>query len=391
MTAATGAPGSPGGRRYDLAELKQRYWLPDVLEARGLVLHRQGPGTFRALCPFHADRRPSFFVDVRQREDPHWYCFGCSLRGDVVDFVQRRDGLSTLGEALAKLTGAPPPAPRSANLAGAPGSVPVRDRRWDHLTVEEQLVLEAAVALYRRLLREHRPALAYLRTRGVPDAVIHRCGLGYSDGRSLQAHLRKHGGLQLAEVLGLLRRHEPDATGEGGWRELLAGRIVVPELRAGQPIWLIGRRPDELSDIKYLSLPGERPILGLERARGRREAFLVEGVFDWLTAVSWGLPAFSACGTTLPANRLGWLARTEVVWGVLDPDRAGREGSERFGATLGRRWHPLLLPEGLDLNELGQQPSGRAGFFRLLAAARRTTGDGAVPRAGAPDRTERHW
>jgi DNA primase len=158
---------------------------------------------------------------------------------------------------------------------------------------------------------------------------------------------------------------------------------VVPELRAGQPIWLIGRRPDELSQIKYLTLPGERPILGLERARGRREVFLIEGVFDWLTAVSWGLPAFSACGTALPANRLGWLARAEVVWGVLDADRGGREGSERFAAALGRRWRPLALPDGLDLNDLGRQPGGRGRFFRLLAHARRASGRVPGPRETA--------
>ena len=131
-----------------------------------------------------------------------------------------------------------------------------------------------------------------------------------------------------------------------------------------------------LDELQLIADSGD----ALKRARGRREVFLIEGVFDWLTAVSWGLPAFSACGTALPANRLGWLARTEVVWGVLDPDRAGNEGSERFGATLGRRWRPLSLPDGLDLNALGRQPGGRGRFFRLLADARRATGGGAVPR-----------
>jgi DNA primase len=167
-------------------------------------------------------------------------------------------------------------------------------------------------------------------------------------------------------------------------RELLAGRIVVPELRAGQPIWLIGRRPDELSQIKYLALPGERPVLGLDRARGRREVFLIEGVFDWLTAVSWGLPAFSPSGTALPANRLGWLACAEVVWGVLDADRGGREGSERFAAALGRRWRPLALPDGLDLNDLARQPGGRRRFFRLLARSRAALGGAAGPHQAAP-------
>ncbi len=108
----------------------------------------------------------------------------------------------------------------------------------------------------------------------------------------------------------------------------------------------------------------------MERAAGQREAFLCEGVFDFLTAVSWQLPAFSPCGTHLPAERLGFLAQAEVVYGVLDGDAAGRAAAERFGEQLGRRWRPLLLPEGCDLNDLGRRPGGRAEFFGLLAAAR---------------------
>ena len=89
-------------------------------------------------------------------------------------------------------------------------------------------------------------------------------------------------------------------------RERFAGRVVVPELRGGQPVWFIGRYPDERKvRVKYLGLPGERPILGFERAAGRREVYLTEGVFDWLTAVSWHLPAFSTCGTDFPPDRLG--------------------------------------------------------------------------------------
>ncbi|MGH2354955.1 MAG: toprim domain-containing protein [Chloroflexota bacterium] len=112
-------------------------------------------------------------------------------------------------------------------------------------------------------------------------------------------------------------------------------------------------------------------MLGWERAAGQREAFLCEGVFDYLTAVSWRLPACSPCGTQLPADRLGFLARAVAVYGVFDGDAAGREATWRFGELLGARWRPIALPDGLDLNDLGRRPDGRALFFRLLAEARR--------------------
>lgn len=121
---------------------------------------------------------------------------------------------------------------------------------------------------------------------------------------------------------------------------------------------------------KYLALSGERPVRGFERAVGRKEAILCEGVFDYLTAVSWRLPAFSPCGTHLPPGHLGFLARAERVFGVFDGDAAGDEAAERFGAQLGRRWRPLRLPDGIDLNELGLRPHGRDWFLRMLGAAR---------------------
>ena len=228
--------------------------------------------------------------------------------------------------------------------------------------------MNAAGVLYRDGLARNHTARGYLRQRGIPDWVVRACGLGYADGRSLEAHLRKHGGLRTAEDLGLLRRPE---SGEGGrpLRERFAGRVVIPEIRGGQPIWFIGRRTDDRGQVKYLTPPGDKPVLGFERAIGRRRVYLTEGAFDWLTAVSWRLAAFSTCGTDFPMDRLGWLAGAEVVIGVLDGDKAGREASERLGAAFGARWRPIALPEGSDLNDLGRRPDGRALFFRLVAAA----------------------
>ena len=359
---------SRGEVRFDVDAIKSGYPLADVVAASGVALRRGPRGGFWALCPFHEERTPSFFVDTR---DNHFHCFGgCrpeDRHGDVITFVMRREGLN-FPEACARLTGSAPPA--RARVSGAE-RVRDRERRWDHLTLEEQLVLNTVATLYREAYWRYPAARAYVRARGIPDWVARTCGLGYADGRTLEAYLRRRGGLRVAEALGLLRPAEPS---EGGrpLREFFAGRVVVPELRGGQPIWLIGRPIADSGParVKYLALPGERPVLGFERAVGRREVYLIEGVFDWLTAVSWRLPAFCACGTDMPLDRLGWLARARVVFGVLDADRAGREAAERFEQILGSRWRPLSVPEGCDLNDLGRQPGGRTEFFRLVEAAR---------------------
>ena len=348
--------------RFDVDALRRDYPLSSVIEANGITLTPAGPQRLKGLCPFHDDRHPSLIVYL---DDGHFHCFACGAHGDVVDFVRRRFRLSFLDACrwLADL----PPQPQSVP---SEGGVRRESRRWDRLTLDEQVVMNTAAAVYHHRLWRERRVRDYLHSRGIPDRVIAACALGYADGHSLEAFLRRRSGLKTAQDLGLLRR--PGAHDDGACLgEFLAGRIVVPEIRGGQCIWLIGRSvDDDLERPKYLALPGERPVLGQARAAGRREAFLVEGVFDYLTAVAWGLPAFSPCGTHLPADRLGFVARARVVFGVFDGDEAGAQATARFAERLGERWQPVPLPEGCDLNDLACQPGGADEFFRRLRAAR---------------------
>lgn len=344
----------------DVERLRREHPIAEVMARRGIELHPVG----RALvgrCPFHPDTgRPNLHV---YSDTQRWFCYRCSVGGDAIDFIRRQEhlGFGAACDRLAALPSHPP----------AASAVPAkqRARRWDRLTLEQQVLMNTACALYQHCLWHEPSALAYLRERGIPDWVIRRCALGYADGHSLEAYLRRSG-LGTAQELGLLRR---PGYGDAGRppEEFLSGRIVIPELRGGQCLWFIGRdRRDDTNRPKYLALGGERPVLGLEHAIGRRAVFLVEGVFDYLTAVSWKLPAFSPCGTHLPTERLGFLAQAEVIYGALDGDEAGRAAAERFGEQLGRRFRPLHLPPSCDLNDLARRPGGRATFFHLLAAER---------------------
>jgi DNA primase len=351
-------------RRHDVEAIKRDHPLAQMVASSGVRLTRSGPSSLKARCPFHDDKRPSLVIDER---DDHFHCYGCRAHGDVISWVMRRDGISFTA-ACDLLTGQP--AQMRPVSAMTPASKPDRTRRWDRLTLGEQVVMNIAGAVYHHTLWREPRVLAYLRDRAIPDWVIRRCWLGYADGESLARFLRPRRGIEVAQELGLL--HRPRHRGaDSALRDIMAGRIVVPELRGGQTVWMVGRSlSDSASHPKYLALGGERPILGFERAVGRKEAILCEGVFDYLTAVSWGLPAFSPCGTHIPGDRLGFLARAERVFGVFDGDAAGDEAAARFGAELGSRWRPLRLPDGTDLNDLGLRPHGRDWFFRLLSAAR---------------------
>ena len=285
----------------------------------------------------------------------------CGSHGDVFDFLQKLHNL-TFPQACERLGGTwgdlpVPPVQRR----GAPPP-----RRWDQLTLLEQEVMNRAADLYHGSLRSARHVHAYLRERGVDPDLVRECTLGYSDGKGLPPALAAAGPkyVEAALALGLLRDR-----GEGP-REFLAGRLVVPEIRGGNCIWMIGRSVSARPRTpKYLALDGEKPVLGWERAAGKSEVVLTEGPFDYLAALAAGYAAASLCGTSIAPERLGFLARAERVCIVLDGDDAGREGAEKLRDVLGDRCVRVALPEGSDLGDMARLPAGRARVRELIGAA----------------------
>ena len=111
--------------------------------------------------------------------------------------------------------------------------------------------------------------------------------------------------------------------------------------------------------------------MGLERVSGRHAVFIVEGPFDMLAAIGWGLPALAICGTHFPQERLPALADALAVYGVFDPDKAGLSAARRLAPVVGSRWRPVHLPDGLDLAELASHGlASREQFQALVGRAR---------------------
>jgi DNA primase len=393
--------------RIDTEVLKRERPLADVVEASGILLRRGTRGLFWALCPFHQERTPSFAVDVRDERNAHFHCYGCGMHGDTIDFVMAREGCSfrEACDYLARRT--LPPTVHAVNVE--------RERRrgphWETLdpnSPQGRLVVLAGNVFSEGLWRSPH-AIEYLRQRGVSLEVARQQQLGYADGRSLLACLRRKGPapetgqtwLDIAADLGFLIARPATNSGPAVYHEFFYDRIVIPEVREGRPIWFIGRTlaetavgaapspagsTDQVSvartkaRAKYLSLPGERPILGLEHVVGQRTAYLVEGPFDLLAALGWSLPAFAICGTHVPVDRLPALGAAVAIYGVFDPDRAGQSAAERFAPLIGARWRPVRLPNGLDLAELSALgEAGRELFDSLVGRAR-----GAAWREGRP-------
>jgi DNA primase len=331
---------------YDIDTIKRRNPIEAVVAQHGVQLRRSGLH-LSGRCPFHDDEHPSFVV---YPETASFHCFGCRVSGDVIDFVRRADGLS-FREALDR-------------LSDGPASLPGNPRSEERLSLDDRMILTAACAVYHETLLQTPKALSYLEERGVGLPLVRRCRLGYSDGRSLRQYLRRRRlSLKRASQMGLLWR-------DGG--ETMAGRVVIPEMRGGQCIWMVGRTLDDARQPKYRGLSLPKPILGYERVRGRPRVFVTEGAFDYLTGTSWGLAICALLGTQVRAERLAFLQRARRVLIVFDSDDPGREAASDLARRLGSRARVVKLPEGVkDLNDLGRRPDGRAAFFRLVGEAER--------------------
>ena len=340
----------------DIPALKARHPLGDAVEAAGVRL--RGRGRVRqGVCPFHDEVEGSFTV---YGDSERFYCFGCGLGGDVLDFIRQAEGLS-LPEAIARLDGSPGLAPRAAIR-------PARTRRPASaaLPPRDPTLLTAAGRFYAGKLRRSSEAREYLASRGVGPATAARLGLGYAPGGGLRQALES---LDFSEK----RLRDSGLFMERG-AERFAGMVVVPDVTGGLVRWLAGRAVDPDRTPRFQALPGPKPVLGLGRLGPAPSwAVVAEGLFDWLALTGWDLPAVAALGTQGVDRVASALRGCPRVFLAFDSDDAGLDATERLQTLLGRRAAAVTLPPGVgDVAELAARPHGRAAFLRLTALAARS-------------------
>jgi DNA primase len=348
----------------DTDALRREHPVAELVASYGIELRRVGAALV-GRCPFHQDRgRPNLHVYPSGR----WICYRCDQRGDVIGFVQQIENL-TFREAAARLDSALARSPRPRRRGPAPPlPAPISEPEfvWRR---DEYRVLAAATELYANRLLSDELSLRYMAGRGFPRRLLERYRVGYACGDELIPYLRwRRLPLGAAVRTGLI-------TDDG--REFLAGRIVFPELRDGQPVWLIGRAlptPDGHPSVPgptYLGLPGCKPLLGWDQAiRDTRGACVVEGPMDWLALRKWDVPGLALSGAGASPATLELLRRWERLYAVLDNDTAGQEGTARLVETLGSRVIPVALPLDVkDPAELAPLPDGEALFSAAIREA----------------------
>lgn len=343
---------------YDLDAIRAAHPIIETVRDAGVDLRRTGR-RLAGRCPFHEDHAPSFVV---YPDTGSYFCYGCNVGGDVIDFVVRLHH-TDFKETVARLSTSRAGGGNSHSLPANVTRFRPRGSAAPGLSGGERTIVEATVEHYAGTLTRYADVRSYLLNRGVGLDTARRLRLGYAGG-GLTAHLAERLlSLDTAQRLGLL----------SGERETFAGRVIIPDLDArGRAHWLTGRT---LGDgiPRYLNVRVASPLLGISQARllGDRAVIVTEGPFDWLTARGWGISAVALLGTHASRDALRALQSFRRVYLALDNDGPGRRAAIALASDLGSRVAVVRLPHRIhDLNELGCQRDGRAVFVRSLHEAR---------------------
>jgi DNA primase len=336
-------------------EVKSRLDIVEVISSY-VPLQKSGRN-YKALCPFHSEKTPSFVVFP---ESQRWHCFGaCGEGGDVFTFVMKREGWD-FRTALQEL----------AQRAG----VELRPRTPAQVQAEEEAdrlrgLLDAAAQYYHHLLR-HAPeaegARAYVAQRDLDGETVERFLLGYSlpGWERARTYLTGRGYTveELAKAGLLVQREESGST-----YDRFRSRLMIPIRDARGRVIGFGARALDLGTAnqgaKYINSPQtalfdkSRTLYGLDLARQaiHREdrVVIVEGYMDVMQAHQAGFANVVAqMGTALTEPQLRQLQRyTRRLVLALDPDAAGIQatlrGVEVAQKVLEQEWKPVFDPRGL--------------------------------------------
>ncbi|MFO7653832.1 MAG: DNA primase [Candidatus Krumholzibacteriia bacterium] len=343
----------------------------DIVELiRGYVTLRPAGASYKGLCPFHAEKTPSFHVNPARQ---FYKCFGCGAGGDAIAFLMTVESLS-FPEALETLA-------RSLDI-DLSRYLQDDDDEGDGERRAFLRAHETAAAIYRETLwdeREGRDARAYLVDRGFEPEILAAFDVGWAppSTRWQQRRLAEAGvNRELALRSGLLRQKnesEPFA--------YFRSRIIFPVTNIAKQVTGFGGRIVGQGEPKYLNSPDSayyskgKLLYGFAASRlpiaRSRTAILVEGYLDLLALAQAGINnAVATCGTAFTADQARLIRRgaTSVVM-LFDGDRAGLHAAVKScQVALAAGLDPTVarLPAGEDPASLMQR--GECGELRRVLA-----------------------
>jgi DNA primase len=346
----------------------------DIVRVVGEYVRLKKSGqNFTGLCPFHAEKSPSFAVHPTKQI---YHCFGCGVGGDVFKFVMEMEKC---------------PFPESIRIVAEKCGIAVPQARERSPEERKENQQRAALVEMHRVAQafftnqlegtpEGRVARAYLEDRGLDKAAVDQFGIGYAPtgGDVLLRSLKQKYPEKLLTESGLLSRDQ-----SGRMFDRFRRRITFPISNEAGKIVAFGCRALGDDQPKYLNSP-ETPIYTksnvlyhLDRAKEalRRSDFavLVEGYMDAIAVARAGISnVVASCGTSLAEPQIKLLARfTRRVIVNYDPDTAGQTATERSISLLLEQdfeVRVLALPGKADPDKFIRE-QGAAAYVKVLKQA----------------------
>ncbi|MDP3244932.1 MAG: DNA primase [bacterium] len=326
-------------------EIKQKLDLVDFIS--GFVQLKKAGANFKAPCPFHSEKTPSFMVS---RAKQIWHCFGCNEGGDIFKFLMKLEGVE-FPEALKIL----------AAKAGV--ILPQYDPQITTLRNTVLNILDAAAEFFAQALNSPngKKAKDYLIARGLDEKTIKLFNLGYAPNAwdDLFRVLVKK--FQPADIFAAGLTVKKD--GGGGFYDRFRHRLMFPIKDIhGNVAGFTGRILDEAqSGGKYVNTPEtlvynkSRIIYGLDLAkqavREKDLAVIMEGNMDVIAAHQFGFAnTIASSGTALTLDQLGIIKRyTNNIALAFDADPAGQSAAKRgidLALAQGMNVRVITIPEG---------------------------------------------
>ena len=344
-----------------LEELKSRLNIVDVI-GRVVPLKRAG-ANFKGVCPFHNEKTPSFVVSEQKQI---FTCFGCGASGDAITFTQRYYNLE-FQEAVEKL------AAENGLTVNFHKSDTDREKYYE-------INKEAARFFYRAFTEQKNAGYAYMKKRGIDDAILKKFGIGYADEKwdSLYLYFKKKGiSEKILLELGLI------SESKGNYYDKFRDRVMFPIINTSGKVIGFGGRTIGQAEPKYLNSPENKVFqkknnlyaLNTTKQDIGKEgyAILVEGYMDVIALYQHGVRNVGASlGTALTDNQARLLNRyTKNVVLSYDADNAGRSAALRGIEVLSKqdcKVKVLHVTDGKDPDEFIKK-NGRDAFLKLVDQA----------------------
>jgi len=322
----------------------------DIVEViEGYVRLTRSGRNFKARCPFHNEKTPSFIVNP---EKQIFHCFGCNVGGNAIGFIMKMDGL-TYPEAIRKLA-------KKCNIE----IKETYSNTDDKLAKERETIYNIsndAGLFFQKHLAENAVIKNYLKKRGLTDETIEKFQIGYAPKSSstlFNAAVKKGYSKDLLYKSGVI----------SGEKDFFINRVIFPIFDiTGRIVAFGGRVLDDTIQPKYLNSPEtaiyskSRVLYGLnfagKKIRENNSAIILEGYVDVIMCHQYGITnTVATLGTAFTPQHSSLLKRyTDNVVVAYDPDTAGRSSAIRSCEVLlndDLYVKIAQLPDGKDSDEI---------------------------------------